>query len=694
MSSGDLSASSVRTNVSTGYRRLDDALHGGFLAGSMVVLNAAASDEVPLLLRGFLQANHEESLLICRTSSSAQTITKGLEDSVKSLVCSDKPVSPARGIIQGKGIENLTDLNLQISEVVASAQPKRLVIEVLSDILLRHKALQTRKWLTELLERVRTKGITTLTVLNPYMHSGEEVQAVVDLFDGNLEIFEKDVEGSLRKFLRVKWMHGVEVGAKEFPLLGLTPQPQTRPPQVKYAKSGDVRIAYQVTGNGPVDMVWAPGTVSHLDLDWEWPPKARFLEKLSSFCRLIRFDKRGTGLSDRPLNVATLEERTDDIRAVMDATQSERAVIFGGSEGANMACVFAATYPERTRSLIIWGGQARWVKTADYPWGQTEDEDRQMIAKLREEWPSVDYLTGGGAGLGRDIDRATLDFWLRYAQASASPSAIVALEEMNSIIDVRDILPIIRVPTLVMNRTGDPVAHVEAARQLAAQIPNARFVEFPGATHSMTAIEPERVLAQIQEFVARTRVEAPTDRFLTTVLSLNIVGSSERAAKLGDAGWRELLDRFYTFSREELIRFRGEKIGTRGDEFLAIFDGPGRAIQCAMAIRDSAVQLGMEVRAGVHSGECERMGGDIGGIAVQIGARISAKAEPGGVFVSSTVKDLVAGSGIQFDDKGVHNLKDIPNEWHLYSVMGLRVLSQFGPREAEVCGSKVRAEQI
>ncbi len=663
----------LRAKVSTGYGRLDEALQGGFLAGTAVIISAPASDEVPLLVGNFLRASNESGLLICRMLSASETITQNKGENVKSLVCSDKPVSPARGIIQGKGIENLTDLNLQISEVVASAQPKRLVIEVLSDILLRHKALQTRKWLTELLERLRTKGITTLAILNPYMHSNEDVQAVVDLFDGNLEIFEKDVEGSLRKFLRVKWMHGVEVAAKEFPLLDLTAQPLTQPRQVKYAKSGDVRIAYQVTGYGPVDVVLAPGTASHLDLDWEWPPKARFLEKLSSFCRLIRFDKRGTGLSDRPLNVATLEERTDDIRAVMDAAQSERATIFGASEGANMACVFAATYPERTRSLIIWGGQARWVKTAGYPWGQTEEEYQQMIAKLREEWPSVDYLTGGGAGLGRDVifdDRATLDFWLRYMQASASPSAIVALEEMNSIIDVRDILPIIQVPTLVMNRTGDPVAHVEAARQLAAQIPNARFVEFPGATHSMYAIEPGRVLALIQEFVAGTRVEAPTDRFLTTVLFLDIVGSSERTAKLGDAGWRELLDRFYMLSREELMRFRGEKIGTQDNGFLAIFDGPGRAIRCAMAIRDDAVQLGMEVRAGVHSGECERKGGDVGGIAVNIGARISDKAEPSGVFVSSTVKDLVAGSGIQFDDKGVHNLKGIPDEWHLYSVRG------------------------
>ncbi len=250
-------------------------------------------------------------------------------------------------------------------------------------------------------------------------------------------------------------------------------------PQTRYARSGDVHVAYQVSGEGPIDVVWAPGTASHLDLDWDLPAKARFIEGLSSFCRLIRFDKRGTGLSDRPNTIATLEERTDDIRAVMDAVGSERAAVFGVSEGSSMACVFAAMYPPGTRSLIVWGGQARWVQGEGYPWGLSPAEYRGNIAQIRENWPSVEYITGPGAGLGRDVDPAFLDWFLRYCQAAASPSAVVALEEMNAQIDIRDVLSTIRVPTLVMNRLGDPVAHIEAARDLAARIAGARFVEFP-----------------------------------------------------------------------------------------------------------------------------------------------------------------------------------------------------------------------
>ncbi len=631
----------------------------------MVVLNAPASDEVPILLRIFLKSGQEPSLLVCRNLSNAQTITQDA-DGIRSLVCSDKPASPARNILPGKSIENLTDLNLQIIEALASVKPKRVALDILSDILLRHKALQTRKWLNELLERLRSKGVTTLAVINPYMHSSEDVQALVDLFDGNLEIIEKEVEGALSKFLRIKWMYGVDIGKKEIALIDLVAEAQERP-ETKYAKSGDIRIAYQVTGNGPIDIVRAPGTVSHLDLDWEWPPRAESIKRLSSICRLIRFDKRGTGLSDRPLNVATLEERTDDIRAVMDAAQSKRAVIYGGSEGANMACVFAAAYPERTLGLIIWGGQASWVKTPDYPWGLSEDEYRKIIATLREEWPSADYLKGWGAGLGRDVDSATLGFWLRYSQAAASPSAIVALEEMNAIIDIRDILPIIQAPTLVMNRTNDPVANVEAARDLASRIPKAKFVEFPGATHQMTGIA-EQVLAEIQQFVAGLEDETPTDRFLTTVLSVDALGSGEHLTKLGEAKWRELLGQFRSISQQQLRIFRGESISTKENGFISIHDGPGRAIRCAISVRDLVAKIGLEVRAGIHCGECERMSTGIGGTAIRVGEEISTIAAPGEICVSSTVKDLTAGSGIQFADRDVHSLGLVQAEYHLYSV--------------------------
>ncbi len=437
-------------------------------------------------------------------------------------------------------------------------------------------------------------------------------------------------------------------------------------PETKYALSGDTYVAYQVTGNGPVDLVWAPGTTSHLDLDWDWPVRAQFFERLSAFCRLIRFDKRGTGLSDRPLKMATLEERTDDIRAVMDAVGSERATILGNSEGASMACLFTATYPERTRSLIVWGAQARWVRADDYPWGQTPEDNERMIQDVQEHWPSLAYIVGPGAGYGRDVDPAVLDAVLRYFRAAANPSAVAAYERMNAQIDIRPILPTISVPTLVMNRTADPCAHIDAARDLAARIPGARFVEFPGARHSIFITDPERVLAEIEEFATGVRSTEMADRILATVLFVDMVRSTERAVELGDAAWRHLLDLYYTVARKEIARFRGREMDTAGDGFFATFDGPARAICCALAIEDSVKQLDIEVRAGVHTGECEPMGDKLGGIAVHIAARVLSKAGPSEVVVSSTVKDLVAGSGLKFEDNGSHVLKGVPGAWRLY----------------------------
>ena len=446
-------------------------------------------------------------------------------------------------------------------------------------------------------------------------------------------------------------------------------------PQTKYARSGSLHIAYQISGDGPVDMVWAPGTISHLDLDWELPAKARFIQGLSAFTRLIRFDKRGTGLSDRPLTAATLEERTDDIRAVMDAAKSASATIFGVSEGAQMACVFAATYPQWTRSLIVWGAQARWVQAKDYPWGLTAEGYKRLIEEARENWPSVEYLTGAGAGVARDVDPAVLEWWLRYFQAGASPAAVAALEEMNSQIDIRDILPTIRVPTLVMNITHDPLAHVDAARALAAGIPGARFVEFPGTTHSPFTIPPEPLLAEIRSFVTGAPKAVASNRFLTTLVFLDIVRSTERAAVLGDEAWRDLLERYYALARRELRLLDGVEVDRAGDGLLARFDGPARAIRCAVAIREAARHLGIEIRFGLHSGECEAAGERLVGIAVHIGARIVAAAQPGEVLVSSTVKDLVVGSGIEFQDRGFHVLKGVPGEWRLFSVKADRSAS-------------------
>jgi class 3 adenylate cyclase len=438
-------------------------------------------------------------------------------------------------------------------------------------------------------------------------------------------------------------------------------------PKTKYARSGDVRIAYQITGDGPFDVVWAPGTMSHLDLDWEIPQRALFFERFSNFCRLIRFDKRGTGLSDRPVHMATLEERTDDIRAVMDDAGIESANIFGVSEGGSMACLFAATYPQRVKSLLIWGAQARWIACEDHPWAQTREEHNEMLAMIEDGWPSFEYITGPGAGVGKDADPAFIESLSRYMRAAANPSAVYAYEQMNGQIDTRPILPSIQAPTLVMNRTGDPCANVEAARDMASRIPGAKFKEYPGNSHSMMLDDMETVLSDIQEFITGERPIDSSDRILATVLFLDIASSTERAAELGDTPWRNLLNSYYAIVRKELARFRGKETNTTGDGFLATFDGPARAVRCALSIALAVRQLGIEVRAGVHTGECEVMGDNIGGIAVHAGARIMAKAEPGGVVVSRTVKDLVAGSGIDFQDTGLHELKGIPGEWRLFS---------------------------
>ena len=438
-------------------------------------------------------------------------------------------------------------------------------------------------------------------------------------------------------------------------------------PRTKYARSGDVRIAYQISGDAPVDVVWAPGTMSHLDLDWEIPERALFFERFSKFCRLIRFDKRGTGLSDRPLKMATLEERTDDIRAVMDDIGLERANIFGVSEGGSMACLFAATYPQRVNSLLVWGAQARWIASPDHPWGQTQEEHDRMIAMIDDDWPSFDYITGPGAGVGPDADPAFIESISRYMRAAANPSAVRAYEIMNGQIDTRPILPSIQAPTLVMNRTGDPCARIEAARDMASRIPGAKFKEYPGNSHSMMLDDMETILSDIQEFITGERPIDSYDRILATVLFVDIASSTERAATLGDTRWRNVLNSYYAIVRKEFSRFRGKERNTTGDGFLATFDGPARAIRCALAITQTVKQLGIDVRASVHTGECELMGDNVGGIAVHIGARIMAQAEPGNVLVSGTVKDLVSGSGIHFEDRGVYQLKGVPGEWRLFA---------------------------
>ncbi len=428
-------------------------------------------------------------------------------------------------------------------------------------------------------------------------------------------------------------------------------------------------VAYQVTGEGhAVDLIWAPGIVCHLDLDWSSPEWTWFFTRLSTFARLIRFDKRGTGLSDRGINAATLEERTDDIRAVMDAAESERAVIAGHSDGGCMACVFAATYPERVRGLILWGTQARWVQTADYPWGTPADEHEDLVRELGESGVTEQYLTGEGCGI--PSDEATVQFMLQYCRAAASPTQLAALEHMNAEMDIRDVLPTINVPTIVMNRSKDPVVPMAAARYLADAIPHARLLEVPGEGHRPIGPGQDAIVAAIEEFTTGERPVIEIDRVLATILFTDIVDSTSIAAQLGDSRWRILLAKIDQQARAEIERHRGRYIHTTGDGLLATFDGPARAVRCARAIANASHDLGIEVRAGCHTGEIELADDDVQGIAVHIGARIAALAGPGEVLVSSTVKDLVAGSGLVFDDRGPQSLKGVPEEWRIFASQG------------------------
>ena len=438
------------------------------------------------------------------------------------------------------------------------------------------------------------------------------------------------------------------------------------PPETRYAKSGDVNIAYQVVGDGPFDLVYVPGWVSNIDLFWEKPKPARFLEHLASFSRLILFDKRGTGMSDRVSNdrLPTLEQRMDDVRAVLDAVGSENAALLGHSEGGSMSVLFAATYPERSRALVLVGAFAKRLRSDDYPWAPSLEERLATIEEVERDW---------GAGL--DItdyapqeDPALLEWYSTCLRRSASPGAAAALLLMNSQIDTRHVLPTIRVPTLVLARTGDRDVTVAEGRWLASQIPGARFVELPGDEHLLWAGDQDRLLAEIEEFLTGTRSAPDRDRVLSTVLFTDIVGSTERARELGDRAWHVVLDEHHARVRSLLEHHRGREVDTAGDGFFASFDGPARAIRAACAIREDVQALGIQIRAGLHTGECELMRDKIGGIAVHTGARVAAAAEPGEVLVSSTVKDLVAGSRIVFADRGERELKGV-GSWRLYSVL-------------------------
>jgi pimeloyl-ACP methyl ester carboxylesterase len=437
-------------------------------------------------------------------------------------------------------------------------------------------------------------------------------------------------------------------------------------PQTRYAKSDGVSIAYQVLGDGPIDLLVVPGWISNVDSAWEEPSIADFYHRLASFSRLILFDKRGTGLSDR-VDLPSLEVRMDDVRAVLDAVGSPRAALFGYSEGGPMCALFAATYPERTSAIVLDGSYARMMWAADYPFGRTPQEHAAFLVEIERDW-------GAGVGLERRApsrahDERFRQWWARFQRASASPKAAANLLRMNAEIDIRHVLPSIRVPTLVLHAVGDRALPLEAGRYLARHIPGAQLVELPSEDHLPYLTDADRILAEVEEFLTGMRHDhAESERVLATVLFTDIVGATERAGALGDRRWRQLLEQHHQLVRRELARFRGRELDTAGDGFFAAFDGPARAVRCACAVSSTVKALGLEVRAGAHTGECEVMGDKYGGIAVHIGARVAARAAPGEVLVSSTVKDLVAGSGLAFEDRGRHALKGVPGDWQLYAV--------------------------
>jgi class 3 adenylate cyclase len=428
-------------------------------------------------------------------------------------------------------------------------------------------------------------------------------------------------------------------------------------PQTRYAKSGELNIAYQVVGDGPLDLVYVPGWISNVELMWEEPAHAHVLGRLASFSRLILFDKRGTGLSDPvPLDrLPTLEERMDDVRAVMDAVGCERGAVFGFSEGGVMSALFAATYPRRTIALALYGTFAKRVWSPDYPWAPTPETREVELELLERNWGDrmdLDQLAPSES----DAFKQRL---ASYFRRSASPGAGVALLRMNTQHDIRHILPSIKVPTLVLHRVDDVDVKVEEGRWIAAQIPDAKYVELSGDSHTLWGGNTDEVVDELEEFFTGARRGPEPDRVLATVLFTDIVGSTQKAVELGDRRWRELLAGHDSIVRRQLERYRGREVDTAGDGFFATFDGPARAVRCATSIRDAVGALGLEVRAGVHTGECELDGDKVRGVAVHTGARVSALAQPGEVLVSGTVRDLVSGSGLAFEDRGEHALKGV-----------------------------------
>jgi class 3 adenylate cyclase len=445
-------------------------------------------------------------------------------------------------------------------------------------------------------------------------------------------------------------------------------------PKVDYARSGDVNVAYAVLGEGPLDLVLVGGWVVS-NLEWAWEgPAAEFFTCLGEFSRLILFDKRGTGLSDRMKGVADLETRMDDVRAVMDAVGSERAAVMGISEGGPMTILFAATYPERVAAAVLYASRVCYRRSDDYPWASTPEESAAATERAEGRWRTDEALDATLEELAPTLahEESIRLWWRRWLRTSVTPGAVAQYYSMYPGIDVRHILPAVGVPTLVLHRKDDQAIAFDEGRYAAARIPGAEFVELPGRDHAWF-VDPEQITAPVERFLHELRRRGEwdavqTDRVLATVLFTDIVGSTTRAAELGDRGWRDQLEQHHSLVRRQLVRYQGRELDTAGDGVFATFDGPARAIRCACAIASAVSELGLEIRAGLHTGECEVVEEKMAGIAVHIGARVAAAAAAGEVLVSSTVKDLVAGSGITFRDRGPAELKGIPGEWRLYAV--------------------------
>ena len=437
---------------------------------------------------------------------------------------------------------------------------------------------------------------------------------------------------------------------------------------VHFARSDDVDVAYHVVGDGPLDIVYVQGAWSHLQVNWELPAFRRFCERLGEFSRVILFDKRGMGMSSRVPGGTPLDVRMDDVRAVMDEVGSESATLIGNSEGGPLSMLFAGAHPDRTAGLILMGGEVRERRDEDWPWGEaTEEEFEASMANLADRWgrPGGRFMEGFAPS---QETTPWLADWSTRLQANANtPGGAEAFMRMAFDIDVRNIVSSIRVSTLILHAVGDKICHVENGRFLAREIDNARYVELDGADH-LPWFTPDQALGEIQEFVTGYRVSQTPDRVLATVLLTDVVRSTETAAAFGDQRWRETLEAHNDIVRSEIARFRGKEVNTTGDGFLVTFDGPARAIQCAEEIARRARSLGIEVRAGVHTGEVEAIGDDIAGIAVHIASRIAGLAEAGEVLASSTVRDLVAGSGLRFVDRGSHQLRGVPGKWQILAV--------------------------